>query len=275
MLLKNTLLVILVLFLSHLAVAQDELNELTVDRPGIAESPFTVTPGIYQFEVGFDYFKRFNGSISNLPVALFRTGISNGAELRISFRQLLDQTDGRIFNGLSPLSIGVKVHIIHENEWIPETDILTNLIIPVGTASVQPIHLGHEILLLFQNDLYPNSAINYNIGYIWDGNRQDPIFTGSFCYNYLRSLKVGFFVEYFTLVVDKWPGEHGVDGGMTYLIKPKLQLDFSVGFSRLEKISNYFISSGFSFRLERKNSKRVLSHSRIPTTAFYSGLKSK
>ena len=265
---KVIVFLVFTLLVIRLAYSQaDKLNELTVDRPGIAESPFTVTPGTYQFEVGFDYFKRYNGNLSNLPVALFRTGISNGAELRISFRQLLDQTDGRIYNGLSPLSIGVKVHIIHQNEWIPETDILTNLIIPIGSSSIQPKNLGHDVLLLFQNDFYPNSAINYNIGYIWDGNRQDAIFTGSFCYNYLPSVKVGLFVEYFTLVVDSWPGEQGIDAGFTYLIKPKLQLDLSAGFSRLEKANNFFISTGFSFRLEKKG-KRVLTHSRIQSTSY-------
>jgi hypothetical protein len=246
----------------------EELNELTVDRPGIAESPFTVAPGMYQFEVGFDHYKRYNGRVSYLPVALFRTGISNGAELRITSKQLVDRLDGKSFVGVSPLSVGVKVHIIHQNEWIPETDILTNLVIPLGSSAVQPKNIGHEVLLLFQNDFYPNAAINYNIGYIWDGNKQEEIITGSFCFNYLPTSKVGLFAEYYTYIFDTWPGEQGVDAGITYLLRPKLQVDLSAGFSRLQKESNFFISSGFSIRLERKSDKRTLSHARVQSTRY-------
>ena len=56
--------------------SQNNLNELTVDRPGIADTPFTVPHGIYQFEVGFDYFNRSNGIFYNMPTALFRTDTS-------------------------------------------------------------------------------------------------------------------------------------------------------------------------------------------------------
>ena len=252
---KGKSIAIILIYLSTFthAVTQSELNELTVDRPGIAESPFTVAPGMYQFEVGFDYFKRYNGNLYNIPVALFRTGISNEAELRISSRHMLNHTDGKSFDGISPLSVGVKVHIIHQNEWIPETDILTNMIIPLGNSSVQPKNIGHEILLLFQNDFSPNTAINYNIGYIWDGNRQKGIFTSAFCYNYLPTHQVGLFLEYFNYVPNQWPGEQGMDGGMTYLLRPKLQLDISAGISQIEKQNNLFISTGFSLRLEKQS----------------------
>ena len=244
---------------SQTARAQDNLNELTVDRPGIAESPFTVAPGMYQFEMGFDYFNRTNGKLYNLPIGLFRTGISEGAELRISTKNLVDHLDGKSFSGVSPLWVGVKVHIIHQHEWIPETDILTNLIIPLSSSAVQPINLGHEVYLLFQHDIYPKSALNYNIGYIWDGNQQRGLFAASLCYNYLYSQKMNFFIEYFSYVFfNQWPGEQGLDGGLTYLIRPKLQLDLSAGISSFEKQTNFFISSGFSVRLERKKDKRNL-----------------
>ncbi|MEK6783474.1 MAG: transporter [Bacteroidota bacterium] len=245
------------LLVIRLAYSQsDELNELTVDRPGIAESPFTVAPGMFQFETGFDYYSRSAGNLYYLPVMLFRTGLSKSAELRITARQIMDRTDNNSFNGIAPLNIGVKVHIIEESGWIPETDILTNLVIPTGNTSANSGFLGHEILLLFQHDLTTKIAINYNMGYLWSGFLQREIFTGSFCFNYLRTERSGLFIEYYILA-STWPGEQGIDGGMTYLVKPRLQLDISAGISRLDNQDNFFISSGFSIRLEsqkRKNS---------------------
>ena len=251
----NWILILLVsVSITNQVLAQSELNELTVDRPGIAEAPFTVSPGTYQFEVGFDYFKRYNGELYHLPTALFRTGISKRAEVRVSSRQLIDRTEAREFNGISPLTVGVKMHIIKQREWIPETDILANVIVPVG-SSVQAKYLGPEILLLFENDFYPNTAINYNIGYLWDGNRGKGVFTVSLCFNYLPTERIGLFIEYFDYLPDRWPGEQGVDGGITYLVRSKLQLDLSAGISRLEKENNFFVSSGFSFRLEQDRGK--------------------
>lgn len=234
--------------------AQTELNELTVDRPGIAESPFTVSPGTFQFETGFDYHSRYTGEIYYLPVVLFRTGISNGAELRVTERQIIDNTGDESIKGLSPLNVGVKVHIIKQNGWIPETDILTNLVIPMGKSSLQPNGLGHELLLLFQHDLTEKTAVNYNIGYLWYGIEQGEIFTASFCFNYLPTRRVGCFLEYYTFSAS-WPGEQGIDGGMTYLVKPNLQLDLSGGLSKQDGHTNFFLSSGFSVRIQTKSAR--------------------
>lgn len=255
---KGILFFVLNLCVLPLAFSQtDELNELTVDRPGIAESPFTVAPGMYQFETGFDYYSRSAGNLYYLPVMLFRTGLSKGAELRITARQLVDKTDNNSLSGIAPLNIGVKVHIIEESGWIPETDILTNLVIPTGNTSANSGFLGHEILLLFQHDLTPKTAINYNVGYLWSGFLQREIFTGSFCFNYLRTDRSGVFIEYY-MFASTWPGEQGIDGGVTYLLKPKLQLDISAGYSKLDNQDNFFISSGFSIRLESKKRRLTM-----------------
>ena len=139
--------------LSLFAQEQDRLNELTVDRPGIAEAPFTVAPRTCQLETGFDYYKRTSGEILFLPVTLFRAGLSNNTELRISAKHILDKTAAQKLNGFSPLTIGIKTHIIEQRGWVPETDILVDLIIPISSTDLQPEKMGHDVLLLFQNDL--------------------------------------------------------------------------------------------------------------------------
>jgi len=235
--------------------AQTELNELTVDRPGISESPFTVSPGTFQFETGFDYFSRSSGDFYYLPVMLFRTGLSNGAELRITERDVIESSGEERVKGFSPLNVGVKVHIIKQQGWIPETDILTNLVIPMGSSTLQPNGLGHELLLLFQHDFSEKAAINYNVGYLWYGIEQGEIFTASFCMNYLPTRRVGCFLEYYMFSAS-WPGEQGVDGGMTYLLGPHLQLDLSGGISKQDGHTNFFLSSGFSIRIETKSAQR-------------------
>lgn len=250
---KRIVFLVFSLFMIRLACAQsDELNELTVDRPGIAESPFTVAPGMYQFETGFDYYKRNTGNIYFLPVTLFRTGLSKNAELRVSVKNIQDNTTSGKLRGISPFTIGIKTHIIEQSGWIPETDILANIIVPVGRSDLQPGQLGHDMLLLFQNDFSPKTALNYNVGLVWDGFSSSSIFTSSVCFNYLPTDRLGLFIEYFDFIRKKGTEEHGIDGGITYRIDTHVQLDFSSGISRVSSQTNFFISSGFTIRLVKK-----------------------
>jgi Putative MetA-pathway of phenol degradation len=243
-------LIICLISKSLVSFAQDQLNKMTIDRPGIAEAPFTVSPGAFQLETGFDYYKRTNGKIYFLPVTLFRTGISKNTELRISAKNILDKTSSQKLNGFSPLTLGVKTHIIEQRGWIPETDILVDLIIPLSNSDLQPAKLGNDILLLFQNDISPKTAINYNVGLIWDGFSDESLFTASICFNYLPTDKVGLFIEYYDFLRNKGAKEHGIDGGFTFLLWPMAQVDFSSGISMVDQKLNYFISSGISFRIE-------------------------
>ncbi|MBL7861086.1 MAG: transporter [Cyclobacteriaceae bacterium] len=242
---------VVLLFISfYSSVAQIQLNELTVDRPGIAEAPFTVTPGMFQLETGIDYYKRTAGEIYFLPVSLFRTGLSRNTELRVSIRNLIDKTTTQKLKGISPITIGIKTHIIEQKGWIPETDILVDLIFPMGNSDLQPDRVGHDVLLLFQNNFSPKVAINYNVGVIWDGFVNEDLFTASMCFNYLPSDKLGFFIEYYNFIRTKETQEHGVDGGFTFLLHRMIQADLSAGISRISGNTNHFISSGISFRIE-------------------------
>ncbi len=247
----NSILILLVcVSITNQVLAQSELNELTVDRPGIAEAPFTVSPGTYQLETGFDYYNRTNGEIYFLPVSLFRTGLSKQAELRITVKNILDKTTSAKLKGISPLSVGIKTHIIEQRGWVPETDVLVDVIVPLGNSDLQPNQIGHDILLLFQNNLSSKTAINYNIGLIWDGFSDQELFTASFCFNYLPTKKMGFFIEYYDFLRRKGIKEHGIDGGLTFLLHPQIQADLSAGISWITGNTNHFVSSGVSFRIE-------------------------
>lgn len=235
--------------LGQTAFAQDRLNELTVDRPGIAEAPFTVAPRTYQFETGFDYYKRTTGELYFLPVSLFRTGLSKAAELRVSIKNVRDNTTTANLRGISPMTIGVKTHIIEQRGWIPETDILADIIFPLGKSDLHPDNLGHDILLLFQNDISAKFAVNSNVGLIWDGNSNQNQFTASVCFNYLATDRVDYFIEYYDFI-RKGVAEHGIDGGLTVLLFPLVQADFSAGISLVNGKPAHFVSSGISFRVE-------------------------
>jgi hypothetical protein len=119
-------------------------------------------------------------------------------------------------------------------------------------SELHPTDLGHNILLLFQNDISEKFAINYNVGLLWDGFTSEQQFTASVCFNYLPSDRIGMFIEYFDYIRRSGLKEHGIDGGFTCLLNPHIQADFSAGISIANGEFNHFISSGLSFRFYRK-----------------------
>lgn len=225
------------------------LNELTVDRPGIAEAPYTVRPKHYQLESGFEYYNRDNTDVFFMPAMLLRTGLSTAAELRVGVRNILEKHAGSELRDISPITVGIKTHIIEQRGWIPETDILADLIFPTGQSPLQPSSTGHDVLLLFENDLSEKVALNYNVGYIWDGFSVDEMFTASFCLNYLHSDAIGLFAEYYDFLRKNGTKEHGFDAGITFLASPMIQFDLSAGVSRVSGGWNNFVAAGVSFRV--------------------------
>lgn len=233
----------------NLGNLSDKLNELMVDRPGIADMPFTVAPRDLQLETGFEFYKKPQGNLYLLPVFLFRTGLSKAAEFRVTVKNIREYKGGSEIRGISPLTVGIKTHIIEQRGWVPETDILANLVFPMGNSLLQPDFTGHDILLLFQNDFSEKKALNYNVGYLWDGFSNAEMFSASVCYNYLPTEKIGLFIEYFDFLRKKGIQEHGIDAGVTWLLWPMIQADFSFGLSLAQKRWNYFVATGISVRI--------------------------
>jgi len=235
----------------------DRLNELTVDRPGIADMPFTVAPRSFQLETGFEYYRKTNGSLYLLPVTMLRTGLSKAAELRVTVKNIRERRGQKDIRGFSPITIGIKTHIIEQRGWIPETDILANIIIPAGKSELHPDYAGHDILLLFQNDFSEKFATNYNIGFMWDGFSNQQMFTTSVCFNYLPTGRLGLFIEYYDYIRRIVTQEHGIDAGFTWLLYPMIQADVSAGISLVNGNFNHFVACGLSFRVNQNQRRQA------------------
>jgi hypothetical protein len=229
--------------------AQPELNELTVDRPGIAESPYTLQPGTYQFEIGFDYYDRLNEDLFFLPVMLFRTGLTKNAELRITTKYVNQNAEQQHNWGLAPVFIGLKVHLVEKKGAIPEIDLLTDIYLPIGSNEFRPPWTGHDIVLLFENDFGKKISFNYNIGMMWNGETPNGNFISAFCLNHLTSSRINLFIEYFNIIPESNTAEHGVDAGLTWRLAQHVQTDLSAGMSTLSGFHNYFLSTGLTIRI--------------------------
>ncbi|MDX2303239.1 MAG: transporter [Microscillaceae bacterium] len=242
-----------------LALAQENDNFFTVDRPGVADLPYLVKPGQFQFEAGLDYVQRENLRRLQIPVFQFRTGLGAKAELRVSLRHIAQDSlqdeisPYRWSSGITSPVIGIKVPFVKEKGIIPEIALMSNLTIPfIGEKEYRPKSAGHDIYLLFNNNLSQQWSLNYNLGAIWEGIQASAIWTYSCCLSFQPTPSVGFFIEHYAFIPEEESAEWGGDAGITCLLSPKSQVDLSAGISRVQDKNLYFVSAGISCRLDKK-----------------------
>jgi hypothetical protein len=237
---------------------QAQTSNFTVDRPGIAETAYIVPAKSIQVETGFEYYHNNTQSRYFIPVTYMRTGLNNMVELRLSSRIIRqsetssDDTE-KSLTGLSAVSIGTKIRLRSQKGFIPDVALLTDIVLPyIGHKDLRPKYFGHNVLLLLQNDISEQVNLNYNIGAIWEGEEVGGVGTYAVCLSYQTTPKVGLFIENYAYLPERKDTEIGYDGGITYLLKPKFQIDLSAGQSFMLGEDNYFVALGFSYRLDKK-----------------------
>ncbi len=262
------LLIILLFFVSyvnlyaqHTHIIGDSI-EFMVDRPGIADLPYTVKPNQYQVELGFERINRKDYMRWSAPTFLLRTGISPNAEIRFGARYIVQDSLRDLaepFNwnsGFAPISIGFKTKMVKENGIIPEIALLTDILVPFTKSEYRAKYSGHDIFLLMNNTFNKKWSLNTNLGAIWENVSNEAIWLYAFCLDYQPNSKLGFFFEQYSYFPDESPTELAVDGGITYLIAPKMQIDCSAGVSLVNGNVMNFVGCGFTMRIDRKKSNQ-------------------
>jgi hypothetical protein len=88
---------------------------LNADRPGFSTSPQTVTRGHLQFEGGYQFTVDDEGqdvADHTLPLLLFRTGLLDNLELRLSWAGVSwTEVDDNTNRDINDMSIGFKVKV--------------------------------------------------------------------------------------------------------------------------------------------------------------------
>ena len=212
---------------------------IVTDRPGQNDSPVSVPKGIFQVETGslisIDPDQR-NWILSG---TLFKYGVVENLEIRIlpSLVHVRSRPLGEVNTlGIGDLQFGVKYHFLSSGK----TDIgyLGHLIVPSGTREVSGGSFGmnHHIAVTHQFADWFSATANTGFEYFaedtWNG-----LFALSF--GFAITDRIGFFTE----VYGSWPGFESADlyydHGLTWVLSPNLQLDFSTGTGITDK-SNYY-----------------------------------
>ncbi len=242
-------------------IAQENDNSLQMvtDRPDATESSSVVPKGFLQVETGGFYESYKNGVIKNehfvYNTTLVRYGLFDNLELRLGWdlgkvkNKLNDNVVSSNLSEFSPLLFGIKVAIAEEKNGMPEIGLIGHLFLPFTVSkSIRPETTGVDFRFAFSHTLSKKSSMSYNLGAQWEDDSPEAAYVYTVAYGYGFTNKFGGFLELYGNLPDNSSANHLWDAGITYLVKPNLQLDASFG-SSITEGQDILLSAGICFRL--------------------------
>lgn len=243
-------------------------SELVTDRPDQTESAVTVAPGVFQLELGWTQTRDDEDGVSveswEAPGTLLRIGLAERVELRLGWTGFVDQEVeiGRreaSVDGLGDAEIGAKILLAEERGGRPQMAVLVGTSVPVGDDAFTSDRFDPALRLALSHTLSERLSLGYNLGVGLESEELDGERHTLSTYLYTVALGIGLserwgaFVELYGDLPGSAEGDdaHAFDGGLTYLLHDRLQLDLAAGVGLSDAAADHFIGLGLSVRWPR------------------------
>jgi hypothetical protein len=229
------------------------------DRPGYTDTPPVLPEGAMQLEAGVTDDRSGAVRYTSIGEGLLRVGVGSRTELRLfanSFGTLW--VDGQeIAHGMEDSKVGIKTSLwtkpdsVHSLE--PNVSFLAALTLPVGATAFRNAHAQPEAKMAMNWTTATPLSIYSNIaaGGVYDGFRWSERGWFSVALWYSLNPRVSIFGEGISTrsLHNGAIPSNAVDGGFTYLINDRFQVDLRVG----QGVGNtsgreHFIGTGFARR---------------------------
>src|ERR1051326_2205415 len=230
---------LLVVLVAVPATADDQ--SINADRPGIADGSMTVGKGAFQIETGAERDDASHERDLSTPT-LLRYGLANDFELRVEsegYQRILD--DG---SGWAPVSIGFKSHFLEPDKakHRPSLGIIGRVFVPSGSGEFRSHHTTGDLRLAADLDLDDQWSVTPNAGVEFDDQHTAALAAMTIQYNITQRLNVFVDGGY-----QSKPSSLLLDAGAAWIINPRTQLDFSIGWgAHGGDTPNVFWSAGIS-----------------------------
>jgi hypothetical protein len=237
------------------------------DRPDQTESAAVVPRGYVQVETGVLLTRDEAGGeeteTAEGPGTLVRVGLGARTELRLGWqgyvRQEVEPAGPRretaTAEGPGDAELGAKVRLRDEAGRGPEAALLVGVSLPAGDGELTSDRLDPTLLLSLAHTLSDRLSLGYNAGVAWSSEVGETyshlVYTAAVGIGLTDRL--GAFAELFGEEPLDAPGGSVVsaDGGFTWLLRPKLQLDAYAGAGLTEEAPDWFAGAGLSLRWPR------------------------
>jgi hypothetical protein len=149
-------------------------------------------------------------------------------------------------DGAEDLTLGTKVFLLAQEEWIPEASVILHVVTPTGARAFSNRNAEFEMNVLYGWDLPYDFTLGASSGYSTatqvehlaagplpgDVEDRHNVFHQSVTVGAPWTDRLRSYLEYFGLYFDGLSGgrpEHYIDGGFTYLLNNDTQLDIRAG----------------------------------------------
>lgn len=238
----------LVLFLCIFIVSAQQ-DTISTDRPTQSAGAYVVPKGYLQVEAGY-LVEQTTSNLTNFTYANFlvRYGLLEGAELRITqnYVGFEDDETSASSSGLSPLTIGSKVHLLEENGLRPEVSVIGQVTIKSGNEDFQPTKAVPEFRLNFVNTLSKKISLGYNIGMLFPEDNTTSFYSAVVGFGFGNGWTV--FAEPYGFFSDG-ESDHRFNTGLIYLAKRNLQFDIAGGIGLSDNSPDSYLGLGVSVGL--------------------------
>lgn len=242
--------------------AQPATEPLVPDRPGLYCGSLTVPKGFLHVETGLAFQRDEAGpetdKLFTTPI-VFRAGLSRRIEFRVAtpgFTRAkrtgpgLEATE----EGFGAATLGVKWRFADggEDGGRPSMALLFNLGLPVGSDFARPAKVEPGFVWAADIGLPAGLGLSTNLGVTarFDAVERDRFAELFFAAALGRSIsdQAGLFVEIAGTRPEDGDSQVVVDGGVTYLVNPDVQLDFSATRGLNRQTADWVLSGGISLR---------------------------
>ena len=261
---------ILILISFGLCLSNPMLAQLNTDRPSQSDNSYSLKPGFFQNENGFQInaVESMGNKVNytgTLPYSLFRLGVLKGFELRMVTALLRNPQNPSSPFGLSDFELGTKIQILKNVAWI------SHLGLPKGNSghSNGKIFSAHKISATLGTDKSAfifNSGVRFSTNPVTNQREQIWLTTivGSRNINKSTSVFGEVFISQNALGkganrITTW--QPGFDFGFASKLSENSQIDFSYGYIK----NAPFLNLGFSWGAFAKTKPKTR---RLPNPYF-------
>lgn len=229
---------------------------IVTDRPDFTESAVTVPHRSTQVEMGGTWSREQGVRSVSSGETLIRHGLSPRVELRITGASYaVERSAVARSQGLEDSGIGFKL-ALHDGgdapALVPTLGLIVGTSLPTGAANFRSRRALPESKLLAAWTLHERIgfASNLNWARAEDSGEPHDEFSGSGSFAFALTDRVGAYAEYFAFGerMARWQRREYVNGGVTFLLHPTLQLDLRAGLRADRPRDGTFVGIGLSRR---------------------------
>jgi hypothetical protein len=234
-------------------LAEASALEIIGDRPDFTESAATIPPFHLQGELGVAYSTTAGEKLLTAPDLLLRFGVADHLEVRLgapSAETALGSSQAT--TDLGGLEIGLKTTFAVGDKWA--LGLLPFVVLPLKEDRWSNSGLELGLKGVWAVDLTNVISLGGNMGVAFHGVAPA---SADFEPEYLASLSMGLsllkwlgaFVETYGLMNNDADVAAVVDGGFTFLVAPRLQLDLHAGVGLTHPARGFDLGAGAIFLL--------------------------